>query len=144
MGEGHLVNSEFEYIGGFEEDSFHGEGTKKFLKDDKKLVGQFYGGPFVGDDVVYKKCKYQGKVISEKMHGPGKMSFLNDFEFIGNFENDRIRDDYPKNKLVNLLNKKEFIVYFKYSSDLGSDLFTTAGGDVFTVDFDKGIVLKIK
>lgn len=144
QGQGLLKTPEFEYLGTFENDCLHGQGTKTLVGRNKQLVGKFYKNLYVGDELVFGKCRYSGKVINDKMHGHGKMVFLNNFEFSGSFEDDTIVEDYPHNKLVNLLNGKELSVHFKFSNDLMSHLFTSEAGDVFNVDFEKGVVLKLK
>lgn len=142
-GEGRLRTEEIEYIGEFVDGKFSGQGSKYCLKDNKRLTGEFFMSSFLGDELTLKGCNYKGKIKNEKMHGQGTLIFANGYQFTGLFEDDRIVDD-PMNKLYNSGSKKEYKVNFKYSQDLLCELFVSEAGDVFTVDFERGNVVKIK
>lgn len=143
-GEGFYKKNEIEYIGSFENDLFHGKGTKINTLENKQLIGDFFQNRFIGNKLIFKKCEFQGDIKDEKMNGFGVLKFLNDYEFCGLFKDDKIIDDSNHNVLTNISSKKEYQVNYKYSKDLSCDMLISETGDVFTVDFDKGFVLKIK
>lgn len=143
-GEGELMCSDFEFRGDFENDKFQGNGVKSFPQNSKKLIGKFHQNAFLGEKASLFSCDYLGKIVDEKLNGPGKLTFVNSFEFYGFFENDKIINGKNINRLVNTSSGREYLVNFKFSDDLSSDVFVGQMGDVFTVDFKKGIVLKIK